>query len=152
MAWTIRRAEPSDAAAWERLRQELWPAAPGEHAGEIEAYFAGRERLLNEVLIALNEGGETIGFLELSLRSHAESCSSSPVGYLEGWFVESNYRGRGVGRALVEAGERWAREQGCSEMASDTNLENENSAAAHAVLGFEEVDRIICFRKTLAAG
>ena len=58
-------------------------------------------------------------------------------------------RGRGVGRALVAAAEAWARGRGCTEFASDALLDNATSAAAHKALGFEEVEQIRCFRKTL---
>jgi RimJ/RimL family protein N-acetyltransferase len=65
------------------------------------------------------------------------------------WFADASLRGRGVGAALVAAAEEWGRSQGCTELASDTTIDNEGSAAAHRALGFEEVDRIICFRKPL---
>jgi aminoglycoside 6'-N-acetyltransferase I len=54
-----------------------------------------------------------------------------------------------VGRELVAAAEAWAREQGCREFASDTQLENTVSAAAHLALGFEDAGIVRCFRKTL---
>ncbi|HEX8851962.1 MAG TPA: GNAT family N-acetyltransferase, partial [Pyrinomonadaceae bacterium] len=101
--------------------------------------------------VAIEDEGRAlvVGFAELSVRSYAEGCDSGRVAYLEGWFVESTHRGRGVGRALVAAAEDWGRTLGCTEFASDTELDNRSSAAAHVALGFEEVDRIICFRKTL---
>lgn len=71
------------------------------------------------------------------------------MAYLEGWYVEPDVRRRGIGRALVRAAEDWGRTQGCTEFASDTEIENAASAAAHTALGFEEVDRVRCFRKRL---
>jgi aminoglycoside 6'-N-acetyltransferase I len=50
---------------------------------------------------------------------------TSPVAFLEGWYVDPDYRGARVGRRLVEAVEAWAREQGFSELASDALLDNE---------------------------
>ncbi len=61
-------------------------------------------------------------------------------------------RRRGVGRALCEAFEAWARDRGCRELASDTWPENAASIAAHRRLGFEEVDRVVTFRKPLGPG
>jgi aminoglycoside 6'-N-acetyltransferase I len=101
------------------------------------------------VLIAFDHADRPLGFAELSLRSIAEGCHSSPVAYLEGWFVEESERRRGVGAALLRAAEEWARAQACSEFASDTEIDNGVSIAAHRALGFEEVDRIVCFRKDL---
>jgi aminoglycoside 6'-N-acetyltransferase I len=118
----------------------------------VESYFAtGRiDHLEHLVLIARAEGsGGALGFAEVSLRDFAEGCESSPVGYLEGWFVTEPSRRLGVGRALLEAGEAWARARGCVEFASDAETWNEGSIASHGRLGFEEVCRIVCFRKGL---
>jgi aminoglycoside 6'-N-acetyltransferase I len=50
---------------------------------------------------------------------------------------------------LIEAAEAWARREGCREMASDTQIENEVSQRAHAALGFSVIDRCVHYRKTL---
>lgn len=145
----VRPIQQNDAADWERMRQALWPSPVGEHAGEIELFFKDYQRNPAEVLIAIEDSGRAVGFAELTIRSCAEGCYSGRVAYLEGWFVESAARGRGVGAALVKAAEEWARAQGCTEFASDTEIDNTASASAHERLGFEEINRIICFRKEL---
>jgi len=43
----------------------------------------------------------------------------------------------------------WARGRGYREMASDAQLANEISYAAHRQAGYEEVDRVVQFRKAL---
>src|SRR5712692_3375100 len=97
----IRPVRQADAADWERMRQALWPSAPGEHAGEIAAFFKGPGRDPAEVLLAVDDSGRAIGFAEMSIRAYAAGCDSSPVAYLEGWFVEEAARRQGVGAALV---------------------------------------------------
>lgn len=139
----------SDAGEWARMRRALWPQDAEEHAAEIERFFAGRAVEPLAVLVAEGEGG-LAGFVELSIRNIAEGCFSGRVAYLEGWYVEPAMRRRGVGRALLSAAEEWGRAQGCTELASDTELDNAASAAAHLALGFAEVEQIRCFRKTLA--
>lgn len=145
----IRPLRPQDAPQWEHLRQQLWPSAPGEHAREIAAFFGGDRRDPAEVFLALEDAGTAIGLAEVSIRSHAAGCAPGRVAYLEGWFVVEERRRMGVGGALVAAVEAWARDQGCAELASDTEIENTDSAAAHGALGFSEVERIVCFRKEL---
>ncbi len=136
--------------AWTRLQQALWPdAVPGEHADEIARYFAGTLREPIMVLFAEDGHARPIGFVELSLRAYAEGCQSDNVAYVEGWYVAPEARGRGVGRVLIEAAEDWARGQGCTELASDAELHNAVSAAAHEAFGFSEVGQIRCFRKVL---
>jgi aminoglycoside 6'-N-acetyltransferase I len=143
----ITTARPEDARAWEAMRQALWPSEPGEHAREIAAFFGGHRPNREETLIAFDDSGYALGFVELAIRSFAEGCYSGPAAYLEGWFVEESARRTGVGAALVKASEDWARAQGCSELASDADPDNHGSLAAHKALGFEEVGRAVCFRK-----
>jgi aminoglycoside 6'-N-acetyltransferase I len=145
----VRPVEQQDAAAWGAMRHQLGPAATDEHAKEIARFFGGVRINPAETLIAVEESAGALGFVELSIRGYAEGCSSERVAYVEGWFVVESKRGKGVGAALIKAAEGWARPQGCTELASDTEIGNQVSAAAHEALGFAEVERIICYRKQL---
>lgn len=145
----IRPAQPGDAAAWECMRQALWPSPTDEHVAEIAAYFDGKQNRPAEVLLAIDADGQAIGFAELAIRECAEGCYSGRVAYLEGWYVAPGVRRQGVGAALVRAAEEWGRAQGCTEFASDTDLDNAVSEAAHHALGFIEAGRITCFKKNL---
>ena len=89
------------------------------------------------------------GFLEAGTRKYAEGCDTSPVGYIEGWYVDEDLRGKGIGKALVKAAEDWTRLQGLTEMASDTWLDNEVSIQAHLKMGYEETERLVHFAKKL---
>jgi aminoglycoside 6'-N-acetyltransferase I len=146
---TVRSATAADRADWLRMRHALWPDERGGHAAEIERYFAGELKMPLEVLIACDGDHRAIGFAELSIRAYAEDCDTDRVAYLEGWYVDPEARRRGVGRALVDAAEAWARAQGCTEFGSDALLDNDVSAAAHFALGFAETVQLRCFRKQL---
>jgi aminoglycoside 6'-N-acetyltransferase I len=101
------------------------------------------------VFVASENELQTVGLVEAHLRDYAEGADSQPVGYIEGWFVLPEFRKRGIGRALIEAAEGWARSRGCSELASDAQLDNQGSIEAHGRLGFRETERIVCFLKRL---
>jgi aminoglycoside 6'-N-acetyltransferase I len=146
---TIHSARPDDRAAWLRMRDRLWPDEGHGHGAEIDRYFDGTIGMPLEVLIAADENGEALGFVELSIRGYAEDCETDRVAYLEGWYVEPGARRLGVGRALVRAAEEWGRRQGCTEFGSDALVDNDVSAIAHLALGFEETVLIRCFRKSL---
>ncbi|HEY4643041.1 MAG TPA: GNAT family N-acetyltransferase [Thermoanaerobaculia bacterium] len=104
------------------------------------------------IFVAEDERGLPAGFAEVTLRSRADGCDPlQPVGYLEGWYVAEPHRRTGRGRDLLRASEQWARAQGCSEMASDTWLDNDVSQQVHQALGFEVVDRVVHFRKRLVS-
>ena len=143
----IRQARPEDKARWARLRRVLWPDC-SEHKHRLEI-----SQVLQSdgvVFVAENDHGKLIGFAEVSLRrDHVDGASISPVPYLEGWLIEARYRKQGVGRALIEAVERWATARGYTELASDAELENLLSIRLHKRLGFSEIDRNVTFLKKL---
>ncbi len=145
----VRPVTRDDAAAWLRMREALWPEyGESYHPQEVAQYFDGTLDMPLEVLIAIDAGGNPLGFAELSIRAYAEGCSTNRVAFLEGWYVVPEARRSGIGRSLVQAAEAWAIRQGCTEFASDSLLENTVSAAAHRALGFEEVEQIRCYRKS----
>ena len=146
---SVRPVEPKDAPDWLSMRRILWPEGFDEHSWEIDQFFAGRWREPSAVLLAEDSAGRAIGLAELSIRTCAEGCRTNRVAYLEGWFVVPEARRQGVGRALVGAAETWARSQGCTEFASDTQPTNTGSSAAHRALGFIEVGAVLCYRKEL---
>jgi aminoglycoside 6'-N-acetyltransferase I len=147
---TIRPVHPPDAADWVRLRHALWPDGTlEEHERDVQRFLGGDRREPAEVLMAFDASDRAVGFVELSIRTIVDSCSTDRVGYLEGWYVVPDARRQGIGGALVAAGETWARDQGCREFASDANLDNEASHRAHTALGFVETGRSVKFRKDL---
>jgi aminoglycoside 6'-N-acetyltransferase I len=145
----VRPVNESDTTEWARLRQLLWPSPAGEHAREAAVFFRGPRSNPAEVFLAVDETDHIVGFAEVSIHREAAGCQLGHVGFLEGWFVEEPFRRAGIGTALVGAAEAWSRAHGCSEFASDTETHNEVSIRAHRALGFEEVERVVCFRKSL---
>lgn len=145
----VRAARPDDIGEWIRLRFALWPDDLEEHRAAAERFFAGDRHEPAEVLLAMDDEEQAIGFAELSIRNIVDSCSTDRVAYLEGWYVDPLVRRQGVGAALIAGAERWAVEQGCREFGSDSLIDNEASHLAHRALGFEETGRVVNFRKDL---
>lgn len=143
----IRQIVEKDREAWVRMRNALWPNSLSDHELETKRYFA--DALDLPYVFVAEDDGRLVGFLELDLRKYAPGCASSPVPFIEGWYVEPEAQGRGLGRALVEAAEASARAAGHDEIGSDTEIENTGSIAAHNALGYEEIERLVCFRKSL---
>jgi aminoglycoside 6'-N-acetyltransferase I len=152
----IRAAGPDDLGPVVALAAALWPDDPiNDHRKHMRAVLAGRPDSTLPLVVLVAElraraGAEIIGFIEVGLRSHAQGCDGRrAVGFVEGWGVAAAQRGRGVGRKLMDAAADWARGQGCTELASDTWQSTPSSQKAHLALGFEEVDRVVNFRKPL---
>jgi aminoglycoside 6'-N-acetyltransferase I len=147
MSYIIRRATQADKAEWLRMRQGLWPDAPLDYlALDLDDLLADPD---SAIFVASDSHGQLVAFLEAGLRAYAEGCETSPVGYIEAWYVDPHVRGQKLGRDLIHTAEGWAREKGCAEMASDTWLENETGIAAHVKMGYYEVDRLVHFVKKL---
>lgn len=145
---SIRRIEERDLPEWFRLRKRLWDeVSDEEHRIEMSDIFEHTETQL--VLAAEVENGKLGGFLEASIRPFVEDCHTDHVGYLEGWFVEPEFRQHGIGTKLVQTAEQWARNHGCQEMASDAEVGNDLSLKAHQKLGYEETSRLVHLRKDL---
>jgi len=149
----IRPARLSDAHELAVLCALLWPdGSLDDHERETCQKIAdGRSGTLPVAIFVADSGSEILaGFIEVGLRSHADGCDTArPAGFIEGWFVRDSFRGKGIGRQLVEAAEFWAREQGCVEIASDALIDNRASQEAHSALGFAVVDRCVHFKKRL---
>jgi aminoglycoside 6'-N-acetyltransferase I len=144
---TVRSVRPGDRVEWLRMRRALWDEIPDEEQErDMDKELASDT---DEVFFAERPGGGLCGFLVARLHPWAEGCDSTPVGYIEGWYVDEDMRRCGVGRALVEAAEAWARSRGCRQMASDAVLGNEVSLQAHGALGYEDIGRIVQFKKDL---
>jgi len=146
----IRPAKREDAETWALLRLKLWPDADaGELSAETHAFLDGRRVPAIDAAFLAVENRSPAGFVEIALRPFADGCRSQPVPHVEGWYVEPFARGRGSGRALLAAAETWARARGFNEMASDSELDNEDSIAAHGACGFAETERLVKFRKEI---
>lgn len=123
----VALATGADAADWLRLRLALWPHAEPESPDEIAQIIESPDL---SAFIARDAGGFVVGFLE-------------------GIFVLPEARGQGVARALVDAAADWVRSKGCTEFASDADIDNDASHHMHQALGFEETQRVVYFRKVL---
>ena len=141
------RAEAAEAQRLSALVKIVWPEHTLEELTQIVAGYTDSNQ---SAVFAESVNGEYAGVALCSLRhDYVEGCETSPVGYLEGVGVREEYRHRGIAGKLVAECEQWAREKGCSEFASDCELTNTASLRFHLRIGFQEENRIICFRKTL---
>lgn len=143
----VKRAASEDARYAARLAAQLWP---GHTLEELEKEFSELLSHEDARVFLKFEQNRPVGFAQCQLRhDYVEGTASSPVGYLEGIYVEEPCRGRGIAGELLRACEAWAKEQGCAEFASDCELDNAGSLRFHLATGFTEANRIICFTKKL---
>lgn len=129
------------------LALKLWPDNDRREMQEELSAILHRE---DAAFFLAIDAGKAVGFAQCQLRrDYVEGTGSSPVGYLEGIYVEADHRHRDIARKLLTACEAWAKSMGCREFASDCELENAQSLRFHMAVGFTEANRIICFTKKL---
>ena len=144
---SVRKAEISDCRAVAQLAAKMWDTSTTE---ELEDNFKEIVASNDGVVFVAVSDKKIIGFAQCGLRhDYVEGTESSPVGYLEGIFVEKQYRKKGYATMMLAQCEKWAKSKGCYEFASDCELDNTDSFAFHLNVGFQEANRIICFTKKL---
>ena len=145
----ILRLTSYPSAEFLRMRSTLWPHRSIDyHRNQVGGIVENRET--GAIFYALAPNNEPAGFTEVSLRmDYVSGCSTSPVGYLEGLYVVEKFRRQNIARLLVEAAENWSFNKGCTEFASDADIDNMDSMAAHTAMGFDEVSRVVCYRKSI---
>lgn len=143
----IKKATESDMPALAELAIQMWDDAT---LSELEEHFAELINCDDAVCFLKYVEGNSIGFAQCQLRhDYVEGTDTSPVGYLEGIYIQKEFRHQGYARELLHECEEWAKEKNCSEFASDCELSNHDSLCFHMAMGFKEANRIICFKKEL---
>ena len=143
----IKKAKAEDAEELADLAIQMWT---DHHPEDLEEVFRKLEANDEAACFIRYVDDKPIAFAQCQLRhDYVEGTESSPVGYLEGIFVSEGYRTRGYAAELLSECENWAKVKGCTEFASDCELDNADSYEFHRSMGFEETGRIICFRKDL---
>ena len=143
----IKKATPNDTRVLAELAIQMWS---NHTVSELDADFAEIVNSNDAVCFIKYVNDMPVGFAQCQLRhDYVEGTHSSPVGYLEGIFVVPEHQHKGYAKELLYECELWAKEKGCTEFASDCELDNINSFNFHMAMGFEEANRVICFRKEL---
>lgn len=143
----IRKASRSDAEIIANLAVLMWDESSVDELADEFSELLSKD---NAQIFLKYENDVPVGFAQCQLRyDYVEGTETTPVGYLEGIFVQESYRSRGYAKELLNKCEDWAKDKGCKEFASDCELDNDNSFLFHKAMNFTEANRIICFTKKL---
>ena len=143
----VKKAETADANKIAGLAVLMWNTSTVQELAR--EFLDVMEQGKGQFFLKYDQG-IPVGFAQCTLRhDYVEGTETSPVGYLEGIFVQEAYRRRGYARELLSECEKWAKGKGCREFASDCEAVNDSSFRFHMAVGFEEANRIICFTKKL---
>jgi GNAT superfamily N-acetyltransferase len=112
--------------------QKMIVTAQGWISGSIEQQ--GKKTM---VFLAENEQGERLGFATVSHSTHFTGESQAYIGELATSEVAER---QGVGKALVQACEQWAREQGYRILSLATGAANEQARGFYRHMGYLDED------------
>jgi len=135
VAVTVRKATPADAAAVAELIDEL--ARTGDWESPVtQAYAAEYLASSGQGVLLAEEEGEPLGLISYSFRPNLYHAADSCL--IEELIVRQRARGRGVGRALIEALDRLAAARRCAEISVTTLPKNKAAIAFYRRLGFTD--------------
>ena len=118
---------------------------------DTEEEFKGILKSKNEeAFLCKDDEGNAVGFMNVSVRyEYVSGAHSSPVGYIEGIFIQEQHRRKGYAKKLIHVAEAWAKRKGCKEIGSDAYVENTVSQAFHTKVGFRQYRVLVHFMKKL---
>jgi GNAT superfamily N-acetyltransferase len=135
MDLTIRDARPDDAEAVASLLTQLGYASDAAAVDErLE-----RLRVVGDRVLVADDDGDVIGLAHLQVTPAIER--DRPAAKLGALIVDEAQRGRGVGRALVEAVEAEARLRGCELLFLTTAERRDDAHAFYERVGLEHTGR-----------
>ena len=89
------------------------------------------------VFVVENEQSNRLGFATVSHSAHFTGVGQAYVGEL---VSDEAVEGQGVGKALAQACEQWAREQGYSMLSLTTGAANQRALGFYRHLGYQDED------------
>jgi GNAT superfamily N-acetyltransferase len=132
---SVRRAVDADAAAIAPLLAHLGYPAP---VPDVPIRLA-RLRAVGDDAFVAEVSGSVVGLA--TVHSRAVLHNALPVAQLTALVVPPEMRGCGVGRALVDMAEQWARERGADRLVVTTALHRAEAPTFYERLGFEHTGR-----------
>ena len=148
---TIRPAVVADREFILDLAERL--IAFGNVPGRDRAAMIARDRSVlagaltdggSAIFVAVDDGGRPVGFIHLTTAD--DYYDARATAHVADVVVAHEAAGRGVGSALMERAEQWAREQGLSMLTLNVFTANRRARDFYAKLGFAE-EWIRCLKR-----
>jgi GNAT superfamily N-acetyltransferase len=142
---TIRAARNYDAPAIAELAGQLGYPATRQ---QIATRLAGIEsEPASRVFVAENHEGQVVGWLHVAARTQ---ITEDPCAEILGLVVDESARGGGIGLALVNAAESWARAGGCVQIRVRSRTERERAHRFYERTGYQRNKVQLALLKALA--
>ena len=140
----IRPATPDDAAAIASLAAQLGYTVTESDVSHRLAELVHQSD--HGIYVAAAPGEDAVGWIHLYID---HSLLHDPLVALGGLVVDEAYRGKGIGRRLMEQAETWGCAQGCTAIYFKSNAIRHEAHAFYESLGYRNVKTQYAFRKSL---
>jgi GNAT superfamily N-acetyltransferase len=141
---TVRFAQRNDAERIAVLCHELgYPNSHEEVEQRIQQILKNNQHV---VYVALLKSGDVIGWIHGHL---CELVITSPQVMILGLIIARNYRGRGIGRRLMQQIEQWSLDKNCCHILVRSNVIRKEAHRFYESIGYTNVKQSQVFSKTL---
>ena len=136
--------------ACEEDLQKILPLVSAYHEFEqLESTDTGRESAVRKLLVNKNFGGVWLVFVEEDLAGYIALCTGYSIefegidAFVDEFYLSPGYRGKGVGKKVLELIKREARTLGVKALHLEVAKENTNARKLYSKSGFDAREKYI---------
>ncbi len=133
MQYTIRKVKPEDAVIIADLSVQL---GYNPSAEDTASYIREISKNSNEVIYVAVSGPVVIGWMHVFITTRLESGIFAEIG---GLVVHEHFRGKGIGKLLIEKAIEWSRNNKITTLRLRSNIKRHEAHQFYKRSGFVEV-------------
>ena len=124
------------------LSQLRYPLDPEEVLRRFDAVSGS----IDHVLLVAEQAGHLIALCHVYARP---ALDKPPEAVVQALVVDQTYRGSGVGKIMMSAAEKWAKERGFTSVALASSVSRTDAHAFYETIGYQCTSTSHLFRKRL---
>ena len=138
----LREARLDDAAALADLLTQLgYPSQPEQVVARLTALLS-----VDQGLLVAEVNGSVVGVVHVNRWANLVVDNTAEI---VAFVVGDGWRSQGIGHALLEAAEEWAKQRGCSTLQVRTNIVRQRAHEFYLQNGFRQVKTSLTLVKQL---
>lgn len=135
MEINLRQITSKDISTVNKLSAQLgYPLSEEQTLNNINAVLASKD---HDAFVALYEN-KVVGWIGVA---QAIMIETLPYCEINGLVIDENFRGKGIGKLLIEKAKQWARERGNDKISLRCNVKRTEAHLFYRRLGFQEIKK-----------
>ena len=128
----IRQIKPQDSSAITELSRQLgYPLSQDQISKNIEVILANKD---HDAFVAVHKN-QIVGWIGVAQTIMIEM---TPYCEINGLVIDEKFRGKGIGKLLIEKAKQWAKEKGNNTIRLRCNVKRKETHLFYQHLGFIE--------------